>query len=195
MRLFSRSQLKELPSLATATGLFSPAECDRIIEIGSRQTQYTGGLMQPAAGVPTEVKRRSNVGWIHPGPESDFVFERLERIATEVNQNTFQFSLMGFGEPLQFTTYSGGGSHYGWHQDIGGGATRYRKLSIVVQLSDPAVYRGGNLEISVGGKPMPTERARGTGLVFAAWQLHRVTAMEEGTRHSLVAWVTGEPFR
>jgi PKHD-type hydroxylase len=195
MRLFKRTEPKELPSLATATNLFSPAECARIIEIGSRQTQYTGKLMRPAAGAPTETKRKSNVGWIHPGPESDFVFDRLERIATEVNQNTFQFSLMGFGEPLQFTTYSGGGSHYGWHQDIGGGATRYRKLSIVVQLSDPATYRGGNLEISVGGKPMATEKARGTGLIFAAWQLHRVTALEEGLRHSLVAWITGEPFR
>ena len=161
MRLFKRPEQKELPSLATASKLFSPAECDRIIEIGTRQTQYTGGLMQPAAGVPTETKRKSNVGWI----------------ATEVNQQTFQFSLMGFGEPLQFTTYSGGGSHYGWHQDIGGGATRYRKLSIVVQLSDPATYRGGNLEISVGGKPLATEKARGTGLIFSAWQLHRVTPL------------------
>ena len=120
MRLFKRTEPKELPSLATAIKLFSPAECDRIIEIGVRQTQYTGGLMQPAAGAPTETKRKSNVGWIHPGLESDFIFDRLERIASEVNQNTFQFSLIGFGEPLQFTTYSGGGSHYGWHQDIGG---------------------------------------------------------------------------
>src|SRR5690349_17654420 len=102
MRLFKRSEPKELATLATATNLFSAAECDRIIEIGRRQTQRTGGLMRPAPGVPTEQKRKSDVAWIEPGPESDFIFDRLERIATEVNQNSFQFSLMGFGEPLQF---------------------------------------------------------------------------------------------
>jgi hypothetical protein len=42
---------------------------------------------------------------------------------------------------------------------------------------------------------MATEKARGTGLIFAAWQLHRVTPLEEGLRQSLVAWITGEPFR
>ncbi len=195
MRLFKRSEPKELATLATATNLFSAAECDRIVEIGTRQTQRAGGLMRPAPGVPTEQKRKSDVAWIEPGPESEFIFDRLERIATEVNQNSFQFSLMGFGEPLQFTTYRGGGSHYGWHQDIGGGKTRFRKLSIVVQLSDPATYRGGNLELSMEGKAVAVDRRRGTGLVFAAWQLHRVTPLEEGLRHSLVAWITGEPFR
>ena len=195
MRLFARTTPKELASLATATNLFSVAECDRIIGIGTRQTQRSAGLMKPAPGIATEAKRKSDVAWISPGPESEFIFDRLERIATEVNQNSFQFSLMGFGEPLQFTTYRGGGSHYGWHQDIGAGTTRYRKLSIVVQLSDPASYRGGNLEISMEGKSVATERARGTGLIFAAWQLHRVTPLEEGLRHSLVAWISGEPFR
>ena len=42
---------------------------------------------------------------------------------------------------------------------------------------------------------LATEKARGTGLIFSAWQLHRVTPLEEGLRHSLVAWITGEPFR
>ena len=195
MRLFSRSTPKELACLATATNLFSAAECDRIVEIGTRQTQKAGGLMRPVAGVPTEQKRKSDVAWIPPGPESEFIFDRLEKIATEANQNSFQFSLMGFGEHLQFTTYRGGGAHYGWHQDIGAGTTRFRKLSIVVQLSDPANYRGGNLEISMEGKSVPVDRARGTGLIFAAWQLHRVTPLEEGIRHSLVAWISGEPFR
>lgn len=181
--------------MATATNLFSAAECDHVIEIGRRLSQQSGGLLRPAPGVPVEEKRKSEVAWISPSPESDFIFDRLERIATEVNQNSFHFSLMGFGEPLQFTTYRGGGAHYGWHQDIGAGTTRFRKLSIVIQLSDPASYRGGNLEISMEGKSVPVERARGTGLIFAAWLLHRVTPLEEGIRHSLVAWISGEPFR
>jgi PKHD-type hydroxylase len=195
MRLFARKAPKEIASLATASNLFSPAECERIIELGTALTQASARLMKPTAGVPTEQKRKSDVAWINPSPESDFIFNRLERIATEVNDNSFQFSLMGFGEPLQFTTYRHGGDHYGWHQDIGPGVTRFRKLSIVVQLCDPANYRGGNLELSLEGKPVSVERARGTGLIFPAWQLHRVTPLEDGVRHSLVAWITGEPFR
>ena len=145
--------------------------------------------------MPLEQKRKSDVAWIAPCPEGEFIFDRLERIATGVNQNAFQFSLIGFGEHLQFTTYRGGGSHYRWRQDFGAGQTRFRKLSIVVHLSDSVTDRGGNLEISLEGKSVAVERARGTGLIFAAWQLHRVTPVDEGLRHSLVAWISGEPFR
>ena len=45
------------------------------------------------------------------------------------------------------------------------------------------------------GKPLATDRARGTGLIFAAWQLHYLTPVEEGLRHSLAAWISGEPCR
>ena len=67
-----------------------------------------------------------------------------------------------------------------------------RKLSLVVQLTDPCQYSGGELVV------FPDEhasRAIGSVTFFPSFLTHRVTHVSSGTRYSLVAWTTGEPFR
>jgi len=70
-----------------------------------------------------------------------------------------------------------------------------RKLSMVVQLSDPAGYIGGNLQLMVSGAAKSMPRDRGSVVIFPSWQVHRVTPLESGVRYSLVAWIWGESFR
>jgi PKHD-type hydroxylase len=107
----------------------------------------------------------------------------------------YNFNLTGFGEPLQLTNYDNtDNGMYSWHQDFGG--TVSRKLSLVLQLSDPADYEGGNLELNAGGyEPIRIEKRRGLLVAFPSWQVHQVTPVTQGTRQSLVAWVTGPRFR
>jgi PKHD-type hydroxylase len=79
-----------------------------------------------------------------------------------------------------------------------------RKLSTVVQLSDPADYVGGDLEfLEVATDYDGDQRAeylsecrrRGTVVVFCAFEYHRVTPIVSGVRRSLVAWVSGPPLQ
>ena len=63
------------------------------------------------------------------------------------NKINFQYDLQGFdNERIQYTHYNVG-DFYNWHQDdsIANEIHQPRKLSIVVQLSDPEDYEGGNL--------------------------------------------------
>ena len=80
----------------------------------------------------------------------------------------------------------------------------HRKLSLVVQLSDPADYDGAELELfqvhaDAGDDELATFRAQstaqGTVVVFPSFEYHRVTPLRSGMRHSLVSWVSGPPFR
>jgi PKHD-type hydroxylase len=82
---------------------------------------------------------------------------------------------------------------YGWHQDFGGGISR--KLSMAVQLSDPSEYDGGALQVMTSGEPQSIPKKRGMIAVFPSYILHQVTPVTRGSRQSLVAWVSGPPFK
>jgi PKHD-type hydroxylase len=124
------------------------------------------------------------------------VFEKLAHVAASLNAQYYQFDLTGFGEALQLTNYNQAeNGMYGWHQDYGGKLSPSRKLSLVLQLSDPAQYEGGNLQVMTSGEPTNVRKQRGLIAAFPAYTLHQVTPVTQGTRQSLVAWISGAPFR
>ena len=99
---------------------------------------------------------------------------------------------------MQLTNYdSEEQGMYGWHVDMGGHTDRpCRKLSIVLQLSDPVEYEGGVLELQPSGANIVRMRKqRGLIIAFPSWTLHQVTPVTQGSRQSLVAWITGPAFK
>lgn len=138
--------------------------------------------------------RRSQVDWLRNTPDTAWVFEKLADVALKINAEYFRFDLTGFGEPLQLTNYDQS-EHgmYGWHQDFGAGISR--KLSMAMQLTDPSEYEGGNLQMMTTGEPQTVKKQRGLIAVFPAYMLHQVTPVTQGSRQSLVAWVSGPTFK
>lgn len=142
--------------------------------------------------------RRSGLNWMPNTPDTQWVFERLGHIISTLNAQFFRFDLVGFGEPIQLTNYdSSEQGMYGWHVDMGPHVQApCRKLSLVLQLSDPVEYEGGVLEIQPHGKDIiKMRKQRGLVVVFPSWTLHQVTSVTQGTRQSLVAWITGPAFK
>jgi len=68
-------------------------------------------------------------------------------------------------------------------------STSYRVLSFSIQLSDPALYDGGMLEV---GGPGNASAAQGTAVLFPSYSLHRVHPVTQGERWSIVSWWWGE---
>jgi len=100
---------------------------------------------------------------------------------------------------LQFTEYdSEYEGKYDLHHDIDWNADKPydRKLSIVIQLSDPDTYEGGDLSFSEVQNPERNDlRKRGTIIVFPSYLQHQVSPVTSGVRHSLVSWVWGTRWR
>jgi PKHD-type hydroxylase len=170
---------------------FTPLELDAIIRIGKNlemQKGYTGKGDDPEL-------RDSFVSWLFPNEVNLWIFERLHAAISDINQQYFNFDLSGLYQGLQFTKYSAPGQHYTWHTDRGGRGVGVRKLSLTLQLSDPAEYMGGDLQFKFGEEEQTASRDRGMMAIFPSWTLHRVTPVTEGTRYSLVAWVSGPPFK
>lgn len=138
--------------------------------------------------------RRSKISWMYYTAETDWVFKRLSHVVSTINAAGFRFDLTGFGEGLQLTLYEGSDNGtYNWHEDYGGVVSR--KLSLVLQLTDPSRFEGGNLEILEGMKPVTIRKQRGLITLFPSYITHRVTPVTLGERCSLVAWASGPSFK
>jgi len=142
--------------------------------------------------------RRSDLNWMPNTLDTQWVFEALGHVVSSLNAQFFRFNLTGFGEHIQLTNYDGSEQGmYGWHVDMGPHTdSACRKLSLVLQLSDPVEYEGGVLELQPHGKDViKMRKQRGLIVCFPSWTLHQVTPVTQGSRQSLVAWISGPPFK
>ena len=174
-------------------GAFTEQELNWLQDKAKRaeQTAQIGGGV---GGVVNPNIRRSQVSWLNNSPDTKWVFDKLADVVSKMNAQHFCFDLTGFGEPLQLTNYNQSeNGMYGWHQDYGGGVSR--KLSIAVQLTDPSEYEGGNLQVMTSSEPKNVRKQRGLIAIFPSYVLHQVTPVTQGSRQSLVAWVSGPAFK
>lgn len=161
-------------------------------------------------------KRNSKNAWI---PTTHWVGGFLWHYIERANRENFLYDLRNIdGESLQYTQY-GPGEFYNWHNDAGI-ANQYkpqtvgnigldlatdfinqncelvRKLSVVLQLSDPEEYTGGNLQLlDESGKSYFAPRKKGTVILFDSRTQHRVLKVQSGLRKSVVGWVVGPRWR
>ena len=179
-----------LPPCVTLRDVFSATELDQL-ELGAASARDHGGV----GGAGNTVVRRSKVTWLNFESANAWTYQRIADIVSGINAEHYRFELSGIGEPIQLARYDADDhGHYDWHQDYGV-AEVSRKLSVTVQLSEPHDYDGGDLVLKTSSKHAEPGRERGLVVVFPAYQLHRVTPVIRGTRHSLVAWISGPPFR
>lgn len=185
---------KALEPYATWNGAFTKEELNWLQQQASSADQNAFvGRENDSSGIDKDI-RRSQVSWLKNDPKNEWVFERLSNIVSKINAEYFRLDITCFGEDLQLTNYN----HlekgmYGWHQDYGVGVSR--KISLVVQLTDPSEYEGGNLQIMTNGDPSTVSKQRGLIAVFPSYVLHQVTPVTQGSRQSLVAWVSGPAFK
>lgn len=187
-----------MPSFLTLPEALSRAECDRLIGLVQasdlRDAKVVGGV-EGAAEAPQI--RRAEVAWLDDIPGAAWVMDRMIRLVADANRASFNFDLTEFGESPQVARYGAErAGHFDWHSDIGAGAwAAKRKLTVVVQLSDPAAYEGGRLELWPDSSISAAPRACGQAAIFPSHVLHRVTPVTRGTRWSLTLWAHGPAFR
>ncbi len=142
--------------------------------------------------------RSSDVAWLGMKPEIAVIWEKLALAVAEVNRRFFHFDLTGFHEPMQLGIYAEGDSgHYDWHVDASPmDQSVPRKLSMVMLLSDPSEFEGGDFQVKVGTDVAQTlECKKGRAWFFPSYTLHRVSPVTRGVRRSLVLWIGGPAFR
>lgn len=142
--------------------------------------------------------RRSEVRWIdRKDKNSRFIADLIWDYAEEANRDAFGFDISMIRD-IQYTTYKAQDlGKYDWHFDTfwANPRTTDRKISIIIQLSDPNDYEGGDFEIDPQYVQPEDIRQKGTVFVFPSFIRHRVTEVTKGTRKSLVSWIEGPKFK
>lgn len=186
---------RPLPQFKVIEKYFTDEEVDKIIDLEELQN-FTEGKVgsNKSGGVLDSKARDSEISWIHPTQQSQWVFDKFGYLLGQVNHDVFMYDVDGF-EAFQYTKYNKS-QHYDWHFDV---HTEYlnweRKISASIILSDPREYSGGELEVINTGNPEKSYVARpnkGDIVFFASWMSHRVRPVTKGTRRSLVAWIMGK---
>lgn len=170
---------------------------NHIIQTGDQQPVAATGLGFDGSTKNLEY-RSSEIRWI-PAQAHTQIRDLIWYFAITANRNAFGFDI-DYVNDIQYTTYhSNENGKYDWHCDtFWANPTAYdRKISVVMQLSDPSEYEGGDFEIDSHYAQLPKEeiRAKGTVIVFPSFLHHRVTPVTKGTRRSLVSWVEGHKFK
>ena len=172
----------------------SAKDCARLITLVQAHQMKDAGLV---GGTSAPQIRRAKLAWLDDIPDAAWVLKAMIACVAAANRDTFNFDLTDFGESPQVARYTAAGAdHFDWHADIGAGVwAAKRKLTIVVQLSDPAEYEGGTLQLRPDSNVIDAATPRGTATIFPSFVLHRVTPVTMGTRWSLTLWAHGPAFR
>lgn len=171
---------------------FTDEEIEKIKELGNVLPQIKATVVADDKNQVTDY-RESEIAWMPEDSKHRWIYDRISTLVKEANTNMWSYDIFGYDDSLQFTTYYDNNGHYDWHVDFGPTISN-RKLSVVVQLSDPSEYEGGELQLQ-NPNVVSIKRQKGMVVVFSSFVLHRVTPVLKGKRQSLVAWLSGPNFR
>ena len=168
----------------------SPQSCETLLSMGDgKWNQGTTG----DAGAVDKTTRKSDIVWLDEQWVTEMVWPYME-FSNE--QGGWKYDIAS-AENYQLTRYAKD-DFYSWHIDgmgshnelFGSGITR--KLSMTIVLNSD--FEGGELEIK-GAEVQVPRLEKGSIVVFPSFCEHRITPVTKGTRHALVAWFVGPPFR
>ncbi len=187
-----RTQLDHLNYYYFTNG-FTDEECDKIIE-QLEKLPKEDALTGSGDDSKKSAYRVSEVSWVPFEKEYDWIYNRISELAKVANKEMWNYDIWGYQDSLQYTNYYENGGHYDWHADLGPGMSN-RKLSCVVQLTNPDELEGGDLQMNVGSRIVTPEKAKGNVTFFSSFTLHRVTPLTKGNRKTLVTWLAGPNLR
>jgi PKHD-type hydroxylase len=179
---------------------FTPEQCAKILEDGLKLPAQESKL---GADGTTEVNeyRKSKVRFIQRNdPTFEWLFDAMWKMAIQANDEWFNFHITRI-DYIQLAEYDESYlGEYKRHHDVfwlNNDPHYHRKITSVIQLTDPSTYEGGNLIICPPvQQPDANElRTQGTTIFFPSFLEHEATPVTKGTRYSLACWFDGPKWR
>lgn len=182
---------------------FTPSEFDFLEDMLPSIPYQAARIASNVEGKELVKYRKSNIKWIraadsagHPMHRHHWLFDKLMHMMEIANNELWNFNLQSLTDDIQYTEYLGDEEgFYDWHLDLGPDELSLRKVSLVVLLSDPSEYEGGELQLKRGKDEISVPNDKGNVILFPSYILHRVTPVTSGLRKSLVLWGGGESLK
>jgi len=179
-------------------GILSPELCDAIILEGDKLISMdgrVGGNGHPGSH-NTEI-RDTNISWFSDQHWVEGIMLHYGNLANIASGWDFHLTS---AQNVQYGRYFPD-QHYTGHRDdtISYNRKTMRKMSVVIQLSDPRDYEGGDFLMDLNETDTWTAvqefKQRGSVIAFPSLMKHEVMSVTSGVRHSAVCWIEGPNFR
>jgi PKHD-type hydroxylase len=176
--------------------------CEKIIKDASElpeQDAYVG--LNDSNLKIDSANRRSKIKFINANDwRFTYLFDTLWKTAIQANNDFFNIHItrLNFVQLAEYdASYMG---EYKEHHDVfwmNNDPFYHRKLSCIIQLSDPNDYEGGDFEMTDCSVPIDREEVRQQGSIiyFPSMLRHRANPVTKGTRYSIAAWFEGPKWR
>jgi len=168
--------------------LFSKDQCDEILKSAIDELW-----------LPTRVIGNDKLHFAHRqkvrGDVTGFPFMDIRTVTKNANDEIYDFNLLGIIDQdfPQIFKYSEK-EYYDWHIDLNV-MMPSRKLTFIINLSDPSTYTGGKVEfLNIDTVGANTDDI-GSCLVFPSFIPYRVTPVKTGTNNLLIGHVHGALFK
>jgi PKHD-type hydroxylase len=174
-------------------GLFNDYEIQKILSVCNKLPDQDGSL---GGNKINKDIRESKISWVPVNNETLWIYQKFTDCINECNESFFEYDLTKI-EKLQFTRYYGNQKgFYSPHIDCNyGHLNENRKLTFVMQLSDPEDYEGGELRLHMSKNYDAIPKEKGLITFFPSHTLHECTPVTFGTRYTLVGWVYGPKLK
>ena len=169
---------------------FTDDEISRIRDIGD-ELQTTNVKLY---GEFDDTKVKASGSHFGLTDETRWMYDRMAKMVSDINRDHYQYDLTGFHENFYYLTYREG-DHFNWHLDAGEETPAPRKLSLVLHLSDPSEYEGGEFDVMVATNFVTAGKRKGIITAFPSFKIHRVRPVTSGIRRVLTAFAAGPNFR
>ena len=181
---------------AIAPGALTRDECEYIIAALKPKLVRAG---DGSSAFNEEVRRARSCHITRDHGENPEIFGLLDKWVKEASRS---LGIVYDHKETQATLneYVAPAGHYVGHTDAHLSHYRTphrdRKMTCVLQLSNPRDYVGGDLQIRSYRRPNPEMmRPQGTVIVFPAFLTHAVTPVTVGKRYSMAAWYVGPHWK
>lgn len=170
------------------SSLFSKEECQQILNSSIEE------LWLPARVIgdgKLHVGRRQKVR----GDVTGFPFMNIRSVTKKANDEIYDFNLLGiidqdFPQVFKYSEKE----YYDWHFDLNI-MMPSRKITFIINLTDPAEYQGGAIEFLNIDTADSNIDEQGSCLIFPSYIPYRINPIKKGIKHILVGHIHGALFK
>jgi PKHD-type hydroxylase len=179
---------------------FTPEQCSIILENGLKLPAEDAKIGVANQSILSNV-RKSKIRFIHKDNLNfQWLFDAMWKMAIQANDDWFKFNITRITY-IQLAEYDESyQGEYKRHHDVfwmNNDPEYHRKLTAVVQLTDPLTYVGGDFQMfDLAQNPNADEiKTQGTVIFLPSFIEHQANPVIKGTRYSLACWFDGPKWK
>jgi len=172
---------------------FSPEECDYIIGMHKEKKSYSG---KTYSGLHEET-RSVDIVDLEFDQKNDWIYRRIITNVYTANERWWKFDISGIQQEFSLGRYKKSSKgRYLPHTDYNQIGHWPRKITVIVQLTNPKKYEGCQTKLYTGGhEEIIIPQTQGSMTLFPSYCLHEVTQVTKGSRYTMFGWVNGPHWK